>query len=318
MKVFIRSVSVLWAFWLTFAPAFAQASDLPDLGEVIAAESILEAKLRTDTIVFPETDAEAVTASIKALVAQAQSGLPSDASEWDRIQAAQRVLYQPGSWNDDQPFAYDHTDPTGTKIENKSLQTYLRTRRGNCVSMPILFAIVLEGLGVPVTLGQAPEHVFVIWAMEGGDQLVNLEATSGGNPARNEWYLQNSIITPEALQNGVYLRALPIPERNAVIAATYLEYLRTADRHEDVLRVADLLLEAHPDYAALLVFKSNALFDIMQRDFASKWPDANDVPLDQQPKLIRIMELSNGYADRAYALGYRQQPPPPEQARKAD
>ena len=69
-------------------------------------------------------------------------------------------------------------------MRNKLISTYLATRRGNCVSMPILMLIIGERMGLDLALSTAPLHIF-IRHREGGRE-VNLEATSGGHPARTE------------------------------------------------------------------------------------------------------------------------------------
>lgn len=198
----MRSILFLLAVAASvFSSAVGDEPSESPIFDVLAAEDIVRAKILVDALIEDEDHSDEVLAIIDGFVASARGVVPENASEWERIQAAQRVLYQPGPWNDHRPFSYDHADPLGTKIENKLLSNYLETRLGNCVSMPVLLAIVLEQLGVPVTLGQAPVHAFVIWTNSETGQSINLEATSGGNPARDEWYKQNSTLTPEAMEN---------------------------------------------------------------------------------------------------------------------
>ena len=54
------------------------------------------------------------------------------------------------------PFTYDLKDPLGQQVRSKMLSTYVRTRKGNCVSMPVLFLIVADRLGLKVRLAAAP------------------------------------------------------------------------------------------------------------------------------------------------------------------
>lgn len=296
---------------------------LLNVSQFAYADEILDAKLDLDERISPATDEEAEVRLRKnpdrfANGARSLLAVNPNPTDWDRIQAVRTVLYEPGLWNDERPFAYDMTDPLGTKVENKLLATYLDTRRGNCVSMPILYAILLEELGVPVTLGQAPLHVFVVWERpdeEGGP--VFLEATSGGNPARPEWYMQNSIITDEALANGLYLRSLTDEERDAAMRETLVQHLMAEDRYEEAIEEIDAILEAHPAFAAMLIQKANAIYEILDERYVSRWPDANDVPEELRGELIGLMNQNRELLDRAHRLGFRDQPPPPEQARMA-
>ena len=291
-------------------------------GTIASANDTYQAKLVVDTAIAPNTDEQAVFAEVARLADAARAQLAgagltvATAPEWDRIGAVRTVLYEPGPWNEGRPFAYDHTDPLGTKVENKLLATYLRTRRGNCVSMPILYAILLEELGVPVTLGQAPLHFFVVWERsdaEGGP--VFLEATSGGDPARPVWYEQNSIIADQALANGLYLRPLTKPERDAAMRETLVQHLMAEGRYEEAIEEIDAVLEAHPAFAGMLLEKANAIYELLDERFVTRWPDANDVPEELRGELVALMTQNRELAERAYRMGFRDQPPPPEQAR---
>jgi len=64
------------------------------------------------------------------------------------------------------------------------LQRYLTTRRGNCITMPILFLALGQRLGLTMTLAEAPLHVFVKYTDDDG-AVWNLEATSGGGVTRD-------------------------------------------------------------------------------------------------------------------------------------
>ena len=55
------------------------------------------------------------------------------------MQALKRYIYEPGEWNNFQPYQYDMDDPLGTKLSNKLLSHYLAAKKGNCVTMPFLF-----------------------------------------------------------------------------------------------------------------------------------------------------------------------------------
>jgi hypothetical protein len=86
---------------------------------------------------------------------------PADATPGQRFAALVDTLYQSGPWNDGRPFTYDLEDPLGKVPANKRLATYLATRKGNCISMPILVLILGQRLGLPLALATAPRHVFV-------------------------------------------------------------------------------------------------------------------------------------------------------------
>ena len=96
------------------------------------------------------------------------------------------------------------------------LQRYLTTRRGNCITMPILFLALGQRLGLTMTLAEAPLHVFVKYTDDGG-VVWNLEPTSGGGFTRDAWYRKKLPMSDKAVANGVYLRPLAHEEATALI-----------------------------------------------------------------------------------------------------
>lgn len=110
-----------------------------------------------------------------------RSQVPASANARQALDALLKTLYEPGSWNQGRPFTYDLADPLGHDRKNKQLAVYLATRKGNCVSMPILFVILGQRLGLPAALATAPHHVLVKFADDTQQAWVNVEATAGAS-----------------------------------------------------------------------------------------------------------------------------------------
>lgn len=51
-----------------------------------------------------------------------------------KLAAIRKTIYVAGLWNRSRPFSYDQADPLGLNVRNKLLDTYFKTRLGNCVS----------------------------------------------------------------------------------------------------------------------------------------------------------------------------------------
>src|SRR6266571_525499 len=116
-----------------------------------------------------------------------------------KLTAIRRYIYESGDWNDRRPFQYDMTDPKGQKLSNRLLASYLDTRRGNCITMPILFLILADRMHLPVALSRAPLHFFIKYIDDVTVQTVNLETTSGGYPARDSWIREQMPMTYQAI-----------------------------------------------------------------------------------------------------------------------
>jgi regulator of sirC expression with transglutaminase-like and TPR domain len=166
------------------------------------------AKVSLDALIDPEADTDRTFAELDRLTEAASALAGPNPSEVQRLRSVRTVIYEAGPWNGGRGLAYDMSDPDGLNLSNALLHNYLRTGLGQCVSMPILFLIIADRLGLDVALACAPNHLFVRYAAPDG-QVFNLEITSGGHPARLDWFRQEMPMSDRALAKGLYMRSLP-------------------------------------------------------------------------------------------------------------
>ena len=175
-----------------------------------------KAKVGFDQIVDPKTSGQAVHAQLGVWLKTARDMAGQDAPDNRKLAALRRTIYDPGPWNGGRPFAYDLSDPLGQKPGNQLLATYLKTRLGNCVSMPSLFLILADQMGVSgVALVDAPLHLFVRYTDATG-HVFNLETTSGAHVTRDVWYREKLPMSDRSVESGLYMRALSRREAVAV------------------------------------------------------------------------------------------------------
>jgi len=198
------------------------------------------------------------------------------------------------------------SDPLGTKIVNKLLPNYIATRRGNCVSMPILFLILATRMDLPVTLSTAPLHFFIKYADDVTGQTINLETTSGAYPTRDEWIRKQAPMTDQAITNGVYLRALTIRETLAAMAAVVLEADVDQRRSQEGIDVADVILEYYPNFTFAMAMQGAAYAFQIQAEFVDKYPRPIDIPPPLLPRYQMLLERNLSSFARAEALGWRE------------
>lgn len=280
---------------------------------IAAPESEMDfarAKVAVDRFADPSLDGMATLRELDRMVAVVRrmiATLPPEAARLDgeRLQALRTFLYEPGWWNEDRPFSYDLTDPFGQRPGSQRLSAYLQSRNGNCVSMPILFAILGERIGLDVTLSTAPLHLFVKWTEHRSGKTYNLETTSGAGFTRDAWYRQKLPMTDEAIANGVYLKKLSRREALAVIATGVLDHLIATRRYDEAIDVADVLLDAYPAHAYALVKKGTAYYRMLEESFIRKNPKENDIPAGERGYAMRLQQGNQEAFDRAEALGWR-------------
>jgi regulator of sirC expression with transglutaminase-like and TPR domain len=269
--------------------------------EASERNSFLQAKVAFDALIgstlrLPDPRLEKLADGVRQMAG------PSPTDRY-KLAAIRRAIYESGPWNDNRAFRYDQADPLGMNVENKLLSTYLRTRLGNCVSMPILFLILADRAGLNVGLSTAPLHVFVRYIDPAGEPF-NVEATSGGHFARDEWYRQNTQMSDRAIASGLYMRSLSRVESVALMATTVVESLMDAGRNREAAEVCDVILQHSPRDGFIMVKKGTAIARMMQAEFIDSYPspDAIPEPLRQRYRMLAAQNRSSFEA--AEALGW--------------
>lgn len=295
--------------YVMLAVTAAHADVRSDVRELFSRDmatlDLARVKIEVDRMIDPSINVETQLAQIDQMVATIESMLPQNADSWTKIEAIRRYIYEPGPWNGNRAFSYDHDDPYGLDVQNKLLSDYIQDRRGNCITMPFLFIILGQRLGLDVTPAMAPLHVFVKFTDDQGITH-NLETTSGAGRARDQHYRDLLPITDEAVANGVFLTPLTTEQAVAVIAVVIVEDLMAQDRHHDAMAVADIVLDHYPNFAYAMVKKGTAAYRLLQSEFYANYPTAEDVPEDQRPYLAYLQRVNQSTFDTAETLGWRQ------------
>jgi regulator of sirC expression with transglutaminase-like and TPR domain len=304
---------VILALCLPVASVLAQTSSAGSTELVTVVEALfapgrdlLDVKLTVDSMVDPSANAQAVKAEIARMTDAIKSMAGEEARSAEKLTALKRYLYESGGWNGNKPFRYDLDDPLGEKSANRLLQRYLTTRRGNCITMPILFVALGQRLGLAMTIAEAPLHVFVKYTDDSG-AVWNLEPTSGGGFTRDAWYRKKLPMSDMAVENGVYLRPLAHEEATALIASFVVEHQIEAGAFEHAIAVSDVLLRHYPTFAYGLVNKGSAYSGLLRRELAGKYTRMEDIPADLKEKADRWYAENIEAFAQAEALGWRPQ-----------
>ncbi len=276
---------------------FRLSEDRMDLGR---------AKLTVDKMIDPAIDIEANLKKLDAMAAKVRSMPEYGASSASKLEALRRYVYVSGAWNGHRPFEYDLDDPLGANINNKLLPTYLASRKGNCVSMPLLFVILGQRLGVDVTASLVPKHVFVKYRDALGT-WINLEATSGANPARDVWVREQSPFTDEALANGLYMQPLTRKETVAVMAGTLSEYWLRHGDYEKAIALSDLALAYYPKDVGAMLATATGYGRIARTQFEAKYPSPNRIPADERGYFEYLVHQHRAWVAKAEKLGWREE-----------
>ncbi len=113
------------------------------------------------------------------------------------------------------PYDYDFEDPCGKQDWSKVFVTKLMSSgKGQCHSMPLLYLIMAEEIGVEAWLSYSPSHSY-IKVGDGKGNLLNYETTNGYYTT-DVWVQSSGYIKAEALRSGIYMDTM---SKHEVIAA---------------------------------------------------------------------------------------------------
>lgn len=102
------------------------------------------------------------------------------------------------------PYGYDFEDPWGKQDWSKQFVTKLMGNgKGQCHSMPLLYLILAEEIGVDAWLSYSPSHSY-IKVDDGKGNLLNYEATNGYYTT-DVWVQSSGYIKAEALKSRIYM-----------------------------------------------------------------------------------------------------------------
>jgi hypothetical protein len=264
-------------------------------------------KLEIDKIVEPKTNIPITFLKINHIVTTIKKLHRPNATDTEKLSALKKYLYEAGSWNQYRVYQYDFEDPLGKNIKNKLLANYLITRKGNCISMPILFFILADKLELNVSLSTAPLHVFVKYTDEQG-KTYNLEPTSGAGITRDIWYQQKMHITNKAIQSGIYLATLSKQESLTVLTSLVAEHYFKQKDFETVLALSSLSLEKYPKYVNVMLRAGSCFYKLLQQEYLSKYPNPNMIPINKRERFQYLSNNNRGLFAHAEKLGWQEPP----------
>lgn len=191
------------------------------------------------------------------------------------------------------PFNYDFEDYFGEKDWTKMFVTkLLATRKGNCHSLPYLYKILCEELGVSANLALAPNHIYIKHRSE-KTGWYNTELTSAAFPI-DAWLMASGYIHLSAIQNSVYMKALTDQESIALCLIDLAEGYKRKTNGQDtdfILKCCNTALQYFPNCVNALILKAETLKQIFE----------------QTQNKQTFNELQDLYL-QIHDLGYRQMP----------
>jgi hypothetical protein len=201
------------------------------------------------------------------------------------------------------PYRYDFEDPFGKTDWSKMFVTkLLGSREGQCHSMPLLYLILAEELGIDARLTYSPGHSY-IKVQNGKGEWFNYETTNG-QYSTDSWVLSSGYVKAEAVKNGVYLKRMSKKEVIASCLADLAKgYALKYGFDKFVLDCLNTALKYHPNNIYALQLKSDYnsyLFHYVISQLGFPPPDK----VHEYPKAYELLRIRDELYQRIDQLGY--------------
>ena len=207
------------------------------------------------------------------------------------------------------PYSYNFEDPMGQKDwKNMFVSKLLATRKGNCHSLPYLYIILAEELGVNAYLALAPRHMY-IKIKNNKNGWYNTELTSGTFPL-DAWLMASGYIHLDAITNSVYMKALNKRENLALCLVDLAQgYERKFPDHNGkfMLECSELALQYFPNYINALLVRVEALRIQINHFLAGKKADFPEA-IPRYPETVSLYNEIEKEVNKIHELGYREMP----------
>jgi len=206
------------------------------------------------------------------------------------------------------PFRYDFDDFWGEKDWTKMFVTKLiETNKGNCHSLPFLYKILCEELGVQAYLAMAPSHTYIKLKTKKTGWF-NTELTSGYFPI-DAWIMASGYIHLNAVQNRVYMDTLSQKQSIAVCLTDLAKgYERkNPEDLEFIEKCLELALRHYPLYTNALVLKAETTkkkFERLMKKYSANYP----AEVFRKPDAKALFDQMEQQYFHIYTIGYRPMP----------
>tara|TARA_R110002049_G_scaffold286226_1_gene467887 strand:+ start:1812 stop:2891 length:1080 start_codon:yes stop_codon:yes gene_type:complete len=210
-----------------------------------------------------------------------------------------------GQW---MPFTYDFNDVWGDDDwSNMFVSKLLDTHKGNCHSLPYLYKILAEEIGVEAHLALAPNHIYIKHRNE-KDGWYNTELTSGYFPI-DAWIMASGYVHLDGIRNGLYMKALDDKESLALLLVDLAQGFDKRFSYNDgsfVLKCVETALQYYPNMINALLLKLETQRKGLER-LAEEENKSFEEILDY-PQTKQIWADLTTQVQKIHELGYRQMP----------
>lgn len=196
------------------------------------------------------------------------------------------------------PFTYDFEDVFGNKdLTSLFVSKLVTTQRGNCNSLPYLYKILAEEIGVEANLALAPNHIYIKHNIK-SIGWYNTELTSGIFP-QDAWLMASGFIHLNAIENRIYMKALDNRESLGLCLVDLANAYKRSFPESDgsfALKCAERALKVSPNLITALLLRAET-----HKEQYLKMEKSD-------PKAKELLSSLNKEYNYIHKIGYRNMP----------
>ncbi len=205
---------------------------------------LLEAAASLAQDEYPELDVQQVLGDVDQLLARLKRRLPADAAPLQRLRALNQFFFRDLSFGGN---VNDYCDP-----DNSYLNVVLRTRRGNQITLAVLWIELAQGLGLHARGVCFPGHFMVKVNLPKGQVVI--DPFTGQSLSREElaerlepYKRRSGLVDEFEVPLGLYLQAAPGRDIIARMLRNLKEIHHAQEDWQRVIAVQDRLVILLPD-----------------------------------------------------------------------
>ena len=198
-----------------------------------------------------------------------------------------RVSYAGKVVSNHLPYRYDFNDFWGKQDYSKMFVTkLLRTNSGQCHSLPLLYKMLADQLGVQARISMAPNHSYIQVVGPDGD-LYSYETTNG-HFTTDAFYMTSGYVKTPALKARAYLDTLTLHQTIAYqVTDLALGYAHYYGDDEFTEKCADLAMKHYPQSIQARMIRHNSAL----ARFARAYKAAGSPTKEQAMQLSALKSL---------------------------
>ena len=162
-------------------------------------------------------------------------------------------------------FSYDLSDPKVRKSKNRYLNGLLDSKKGSCITLPLLYLIVGQRLNYPIYPVIAPSHLFLRY-INSSSNNINIEATSKGKTFTNSRYIRDFSISKQGIQSGAYMREMTYKEYlSELVLINAIRYFHDKKDYDKAFKYIDIAQKLRSLTPEIYRIKSKMHFTLFQK-----------------------------------------------------